>query len=172
MGEPFGTIAAAAGLADVCIRLVVYVRQVRRDGATIRGELEALATEIENLRSLCEVVQKTLGDLASHDHDKPMLLGTAEMMATASELWVHIGRTISNCREAVQKLHTLLVEICGGDPEAQDAPQPTAHGASRCIDVWKKVKRKMSREGDLTKAREQLASHQSGLNLLLSVIEA
>lgn len=161
--DPFSTAAAAVGLIDVCVRFVHYVRQVKRDGATIRKELQDLDTEIEGLRSLCATLKSVVG--AAPTSALAPLPDTKETTAN-SDLWTQVRDILGSCEDVLAHMGSLLVGIYGENPRDENLQR----WFSRRLDTLGKVHRKKARQDDLREARGQLAAHKSDLQLFYGSI--
>lgn len=158
--DPFSTAAAAVGLIDVCARFVRYVRQVKRECASIRKELEDLDTEVDDLKGLCRALKSVV------DTARTSTLPETEETTANSDAWSQVNETLGSCEHVLAHMGRLLEDISGQETHDKDLQRWFA----RRLDTLGKVHKKRARQDDIQKARSQLASHKSHLQLFCSVI--
>jgi len=151
--DPFSIATGAIGVADVCFRVVHYLRQLNTSRTAIQTEINSLISEIEALRSLCDAVeQASLSDTPSKDN--------GEESRTVAMLGGHLRRSLSNCKDVVTRLEGLAQDIYG----------PTGEKVANVFDAVGKATRKLSKMDEFRQCREQLSTYQSAMQILLMTI--
>jgi len=153
MADPLSIIASTASIADICVRLASYLRNVQKATETIEDDIAALIHEVEALDAITISVQKSFKDdiftnAGSEDPEKE------------NHLWKHVRQTLSNCKSTTEGLETIVVELYG----------KTGPAVTGFRDAVIKSHRRKNKEGDLRNCRDQLATYQNVLQILLASI--
>ncbi|CAJ2507306.1 Uu.00g084920.m01.CDS01 [Anthostomella pinea] len=155
MAEAFGIITGAAGLIDVCIRLGIYVREVRKGATTIQQELDSLLKEVSLLETISKAVKDTYiiesRNLPASPRTGPPY-DTAGFVNTPPHVWKDFGRTIDHCSVIIAKLYEIVKEICGSE------------------NVLKRVHKRRSKEDDLRRCKSELVLYYGHIQILFSII--
>jgi hypothetical protein len=85
---------------------------------------------------------------------------TTKRASGRNEAQTHVRRTLQNCKAVIEKLETIVVQICG----------KSGQSAIGRRDALFKALRKKSKDGDLQQCRDQFAWYQRILQELLSLI--
>ncbi|KAI0399300.1 tetratricopeptide repeat domain-containing protein [Xylaria palmicola] len=113
MADPFTIVTGVASVLDICTRLVHYIIELKRDGATVQQELDSLMIEIAGLEKVHNAI-----DAACKKHapaptapTRPRDNGTSPSNDTGS-VWEHLERTVQNCHTILQETYSILADIC------------------------------------------------------------
>ncbi|KAF2477702.1 uncharacterized protein BDR25DRAFT_275038 [Lindgomyces ingoldianus] len=153
MADPFSIVASTASIADICIRLVRYLKDVKKGAATIEDDITSLVQEVEALDAISTSIQQTFKEHPT----SPTAYGQRDK---SEDLWMHIKRTLQDCKALAKKLETIVQNIYGKSG-------PTVSGFR---DAVAKSHRRRGKEGDLRQCRDQLATFQNVLQILLAFI--
>lgn len=159
MAEVFAIVSAAAGLLDVTVRLVNYVKILKRGSATILEDLEALEQEVSMFEQVCTAINVALNSRVS----KSQKLGPGQKDHDYSgealgPMWAGVARMMKQCRITVEKIYATLTDIC---------EEPTF---SKHVATLAKVHRKRSKEEDLRRCRSDLVMYHGSIQLILTII--
>ena len=155
MADPFSIVAGTATLAEICFRVVRYLRDIHTAAATIEDDIAALIHEVEALDAINNSIQETFSNLLPTPS-----AGTNQTLGNTADLWKHTGRSLRNCQIVVEKLERLVKEIYGD----------TGPTVSNMRDGFGKSRRKISKEGSLRQCWDQLSTYQNALQVLLTTI--
>lgn len=153
MADPFSIVASTASIADICIRLVRYLKDVQKGAATIEDDIKGLIREVEALHAVSYAIEKT-----SKEHpSSPPAYSKDEHQ---EDLWKHVKRTLENCQTVTERLENIAKEIYG----------KSGPSVNSLRDAVVKSHRRRSKEAELRQCRDQLTTYQNGLQLLLASI--
>jgi hypothetical protein len=145
MVDPLSILSGTISIADVCVRLIRYLKDVQAAAAIIDEDIQSLISEIEALKGINHSIQTAFEtDLAttpSPPHD----------------FWIQTGKNVRNCLNVVEKLQNLLEAIYG----------TTGPKASSVMDSFVKANKKRSKEKELRQCRESLATYVGALQISL-----
>jgi len=153
--DPFSILAGTAGLLDVSIRVIQYLKQVEESAGKVEEDITALSQEINTLIIVNDSIE-TLW-LANYE----AVPGSPfEDTTDVEDLWRKLASLLDECRKTAQNLEVLLIEVIG-----KSGPK-----VSGKWDGIKKQLRKESKERDYVDVRHRLSSYQAGLQMLLSAL--
>lgn len=152
--DPLSVVASSLSIADICIRLVAYLRDVQKVTATIEDELTSLIREVEALNSITATIHGTF----RNEHSTLAPYGTPR--EKCDHLWEHVGRTLHDCETVIRKLEDTVKDVHGKKGPAVSGFRDAVH----------KAQKRRSRDGELRQCRDQLATYQNGLQILLTCI--
>lgn len=155
MGDVFSIVAGAVGVTDVCFRVIEDLVDVQAAAAHIEEEIAALLHEVKSLITLNQLIQKAF----EADISSPSQVPSANI-GHVKNLWKHMGKSLQDCQEILQKLEALIKRIFGKSG-------PSVRGK---IDGLSKLSRKRSKDAELRQFRDQLSIYHSGLQVLLTAI--
>lgn len=170
MADPFSIVSAAAGLADVVVRLAKYIRQIHKAMGTIEADISDLVNELESLESVCRILKSRFGAIDSPEpswepisSNDSILSGRTLCTITEqpAEVTQVLGRTLENCKHVVGKLESLIEEIYGKEEGS----------ATGFRDKVAKAMRINSRQTALNSYRSQITLWQNSIQLLLMIGE-
>ena len=152
MADPFSIVAATAGLTDVCIRLIKFLKQAHDGFRAVDQELKDLFEAIVSLRSVNYLVERsfTEGSTVKPDPAHQRILGTH---------WHATQTTLASCQRIIEQIEALLKEVV-------DA----GSGKHIRVDQLRKWLKQQSREEAFSTLREKLKAHQIALQLSLSAV--
>jgi hypothetical protein len=157
MADPLSIISATISFADVCFRLVNYLRDVQADSQTIDEDISTLIHEIKAINAVNQSIRNAFPvDLATFPSSELL----SEPERAANGLWMNTEDSLRNCQNTVQRLETIVKGIYG----------ETGPSAVNLLDQFVKASRKRSKEKDLRHCRDQLSMYQRGLLILLTAI--
>ena len=152
MADPFSIVAGTVGVADVCFRLIKFLKQANAGLRVVDQELEHLSEELVSLRSVNDLVKRsyTEGFTTKTDPDHQQILGSH---------WRSTQNTLAGCQRIVEQIEALLKEVAN-----------TGSGKHIKFDQLRKWLKQQSREEAFSTLREKLKAHQLALQLSLSAV--
>lgn len=153
--DPFSITVGAVGLADVCFRLVKFLKDVPAAVASIQQEIDRLITEVESLKTVVTSVQEAFED------DTPRPAGLPHPKATNLEnLWQDCRRSLDACHSIATQLEELVHEVYG-----KTGPKVTGK-----FDGLGKELRRRDKAPKVQQLRGDLSTEKCTLNLVLTGI--
>lgn len=107
MAEPFATAAAGIALIGNLHGLYNYLKEMKKGMGTVHDDIDALQTELETLRDLCESVEQ----LQDSYHKQPSL--TAEQ----KKQWDGLSGPLETMEVAIHDFSVKLRKVYGEDPK-------------------------------------------------------
>jgi len=153
--DPFTILAGTAGLLDVSIRVIQYLKQVEESAGKVEEDITALSQEINTLVVVNDSIERLW--LANHEAAP---VSPFEETTVVKDLWRKLASLLNECRETAQKLEVLLIKVVG-----KSGPK-----VSGKWDGIRKQLRKESKERDYVDIRHRISSYQAGLQMLLSAL--
>lgn len=150
--DPFSIIAGSAGLADVSIRLINFLRDVRRQSKDIEHEIDELVIEIQSL--------KGTGERFKELYERNAAFDSTPAADSKSKLWKEVKVNLESLHSFVSKLDIQVKEICGANAK------PSGY-----LDATKKALRKRDRSMAMNDLRSKVKTSQRNLNSLLMMID-
>ncbi|ORY01656.1 tetratricopeptide repeat domain-containing protein [Clohesyomyces aquaticus] len=153
MADPFSIVASTASIVDICVRLVCYLKDVQKGVATIQADITSLVHEVEALEAISTSILQIFNGtpFATPEHGQHDL---------QEGLWNKVKRTLEDSEDLVAKLETIVKDIYGKNGQ-------TVSGSR---DALGKSHRRRSKESELRQCRDQLATFQNVLQILLAFI--
>ncbi|KUJ19971.1 uncharacterized protein LY89DRAFT_705802 [Mollisia scopiformis] len=150
--DPFSIIAGTAGLADVCLRLAIFLKHAHDGFRVVDQELEELSEEITSLRALNDLAERTYKEesVVGIDPDQQDVLSTN---------WRATQNTLASCQGIVERIEAILREILH-----------SGNGKHVKLDQVRKWLKQRSKERGLNTLREKLQAHQIALQVSLSAV--
>ena len=149
MADPVSFLAAGVGIADVALRVITYLKDVKAAADTIEDDIEGLIDEVKALMAVYKHLE--LEYLKNVDNDA---LEEKEKL-----LWIETGHTLRNGQKLVRKLDDSVREI---------------YGENRAVtgkrDGLLKQHRKRAKNGIISELRVQINTYQGALNMWLACI--
>lgn len=155
MADPFSIIAGTTGILDVCWRVGSYLGRVKSAASKIERDLAALSYEVNGLIAVNESIQV----LWNTNRDKPIDVLSPDAKRIEG-LWQDISLALLGSRDVMGRLALLVEEVIGKDGIEVQGKR----------DGIKKALRKQSRDEEIREIRQQITSHQNGLQLTLSAL--
>ncbi|KAF2480901.1 tetratricopeptide repeat domain-containing protein [Neohortaea acidophila] len=149
--DVFSAVVTAASLADITIRLIKYLRDVKQAAEDVDEEIDSLIREVESLQVVHTQIQE---EYERHVQD-------AALDSKENILWFHTGKTLQETRQLAVKLEICVREIYGENPHTKGP-----------IDGLRKANRKRSRDSRLVDIRNQIHTNQNCLQLWFSIISS
>jgi hypothetical protein len=151
MADPFSIIAGTIGVAEVLFRLGRYLKEVYDDAEVIDDYILGLQNEAAELRTIVFSIHETFkapknANLTASDPD------------SVTVLWEQLGRSLHSCLRGVQEMEIIVRDICGKG------------GQASMLDNLVKAHRKRTKAHSLRKCRDQLATYQRSLQIVLATI--
>ncbi|KAI0538600.1 tetratricopeptide repeat domain-containing protein [Xylaria digitata] len=160
MADIFSIVTGTAGLLDTCVRLTVYIKEIRKDGAFIQQDLDALLSEVVALQQVNDAISSAFDKHASMRQAHQPKSDNAYTSNANDILWKALGRSIEHCHVIVQRIYNILEAIC----------QKSRLSSVKGLDTITKVRRKRSKEEDLRRCRSELAMHHYSIQMFLTLI--
>lgn len=152
MADPFSIVAGTAGIIDICVRLALYVRDVKSSAGKIEQDLLSLLEETTALQAVNDSIRATW--IEHHEKSTPNLLAEEYVLKTQ---WQDLDNGLRGCSNSMRRLSALIEEVVGKDG-------PSVSGKR---DGIKKVLRKQSKDKEILEIRQQVMSHRDNLQVLL-----
>ena len=156
--DPFSITVGTISLIEVCSRLVLYLRNVRKASITIGKDLQTLWDDVNRLIKTANLLKEIYEarPVAADKQDGKTI--EADKLAAA---WQNVCNILPQCEDAVQDLQSLLEEI--------DLPRRFISGTK--LEGFVKQLKKSYREGQYASLRRSLSNYESTLKMLLSAIQ-
>lgn len=154
--DPFSITVGAVSLADVCWRLIKFLRDIPAAIASVHKEIETLASEVESLRSIVASVQECLHD----NHANPAVASSPLKAANLETLWKNCKRSLDTCQDVTTQLEYLVQEIYG----------KAASNVGGKLDGLSKESRRRDKAADVQRLRDKLSIEKENLQILLTGI--
>lgn len=106
MADPLSILALGVGITDVSVRLIRYLRDVKKAAQTVEDDVDRLISEVEALQVLHGTVEDEL---------KRHLLSKS-LTAKENILWFNTGKTLKEGQILTNKLFESVQEIYQEDP--------------------------------------------------------
>ena len=135
MADPFSILASGVGIADVAVRVIGYLKDVKAAAETVEDDIDSLISEVEALRVVHANVEL---EFKRHAQNK-------SLSANENILWFHTGKTLKEGQKLTAKLEQCVREIYGSDPKV-----------SGKRDGLIKQNRKRARQTQLSELHEQI----------------
>lgn len=149
MGDPFSALASGVGIADVTLRLIVYLKDVKAAVQSIDDDIDQLINEVQALQSVHQQVEQ--------EHDRHV--NDATLSNQQKMLWFQTARTLKEGQTLTKKLEACVKEIYGDDPKVAGKR-----------DGLVKQHRKRGMDGKLTALRNQIHTYHGALQIWLSIV--
>jgi hypothetical protein len=153
MVDPVSIISNAVSIADVLVRLGRYLKEVYDDASMIDDYILGLLDETEQLNTIVSSIQETFK--AQSDTSTYLIASDPDSVAS---LWEQLGKSLSSCLGGVRKMEIVVMEICG------------KYSKGNMLDSLAKAHRKRSKADSLRQCRDQLATYQRSLQIVLATI--
>lgn len=153
--DPLSIIAGTTGIADVCLRVVLFLKDIPNAVASVQQEIRILITEVETLRAVLDSVQKTLESYVGSSAKVSLLKAT-----NFEDLSSKFRTSIEACFDLATRLEELTKEIYGKSGS-------TVTGK---LDGLRKEFRRRDKNADLARLRMELIAERHNLTLLLDGI--
>ncbi|KAK2594963.1 hypothetical protein QQS21_007321 [Conoideocrella luteorostrata] len=155
MSGPISIGVGALAVVGVCTQLGTNIYELQRAISGIEDEVSTLLSDVDRLKALCHTVKA-----AYETRSDNAIPESTEQAQRTKDLWAHLGKELEHCRLVVTKLDGIVEKIRGHSKSS----------VPRKIDVIGKTIRKMLKDKDLDDCRKQMATYQSALQMVLSVI--
>ena len=149
MADPSSIVDAAAGLAEVCLRTIKFIKAARANFHEIDRDVQTLSEELSSLNSAKDIVVNTYQQIAVQGSD-------AALQHVLSAHWKATSETLAGCQKIVEQLEELL-------RFALDVGN-NRYGKINQFRKWLKHE---SKEKEFIDLRQKLNLRQSALQLIL-----
>ena len=152
MADPFSIVAGTVGLADVCIRFTLFLRQAKDGFQKVDEDLEDLSKEIIALRSVSDLIKRSF---------EVHIAGIADVndQQIVSSHWQATQTTLTGCQDIIDRLKELITKVLGSGGSKHPK-----------FDGLRKYLRQQSKEDDFVKLRQKLSAHQLALQTSLAAV--
>lgn len=157
MADPFSIIASSIGVADILFKLGKYLVELHKDSAHIDQTVRELRDEIAALSNVVTAIKDTF----QKETGAGIAPGVAADPEAVGSLWERVDKTLQLCLHGVENLDIVVRKIFG---------RPGSTGTSK-IESLLKAHTKRTREDEIRQVREQIATHQRNLQILLAAIQ-
>ncbi|KAJ5316926.1 hypothetical protein N7508_001434 [Penicillium antarcticum] len=153
--DPLSITAGAIGIADVCLRVVIFLKDIPGAVAAVQQEINALISEVESLRAVLASVEATFnGDIGS-----PARLSLLKA-TNLEDLSRKFRTSIEDCYDLATRLEQMTKKVYGKSGS-------TVIGK---VDGLRKEFRRRDKDADLGRLRIELSAEKHNLTLLLNGI--
>ncbi|KAL4929238.1 uncharacterized protein BDV17DRAFT_77899 [Aspergillus undulatus] len=150
--EPFSASVAAIELANVCCRLVKFLRDIRAGVASVQDEIAALIAEVSSLQLTITSVEDALKDgRAKGASVSPPRARSLETLQTTCE------QSLQRCENVAKRLEGVVQDIYG----------PTGPKVMGKRDGLGKESRRREKDTKLQRLRHGLSTEKQNLQILL-----
>ena len=152
MADPFSIIAGTVGLADVCMRFALFLRQAKDGFHKVDEDLEDLTKEVTTLLSASDLIKR------SFEVHQAGITDINDQQIVSNH-WQATQSTLAGCQEIIDRLKDLITKILGS-------------GGSKHVktEALRKYLRQQSKEDDFIKLRRKLNAHQIALQTSLAAV--
>jgi hypothetical protein len=153
--DPFSIIAGTAGLLDIAVRLIAYIKEVEESAGKVDQEIASLSQEIESLASVNDSIERLW--LRNRENPPGVSLKDA---AYVEDAWKQMGGLLQDCRVEAMKLEHYLREVVGKN-------------GSKVNGKWDGIKkhlRRHAKDGEYQQVRDRLSNHRDGIQILLGTL--
>lgn len=145
----FATVASGVSIADVAIRLVTYLKDVKHAAGVIEDDIELLISEIETLQAVHTRLEQEFEGHVRNEGLSPK----------KKILWSHVGKTLKDGQALTRRLDACVRDVYRKDPKAKGKR-----------DGLIKQHRKRSRDSSLSELRDQIHTYHGALQIWLNII--
>lgn len=154
--DPLSIIAGTVGVADVCFRIITYLKDIKTASAKIQDEITILHQEVASLLAVNEAVEEFV-----HARSNPATFDEPpDTSSPDANLWKNLRLLLEQGTATIEQLEALLREVLGR--------QGTQVAGK--LDGLRKTMRRKNRDGDYMQLRQRLSIYQSGLQTLLTAL--
>lgn len=153
--DPFSIIAGSAGLLDVSIKLISYLKEIERAAGKVDEEIISLSREIEALVATNKSIEQ-FWRLASNQAQDVEL----EDKSYVDSVWKELSGLLQDCGDEARKLEQCLEEIVG-----KNGPRVTGKW-----DGIKKHLRRQAKELEFQQVRSRLTRQRDEIRILLQTL--
>jgi flagellar capping protein FliD len=155
--DPFSILVGTAGLLDISIRLISYLKDVEEAAGKVDEEIRSLSKEINSLATVNESIEHLW--LRTRESVPGVSFKDA---AYVGDTWKKLGGLLQDCRDKAKKLEQYLKEIVG-----KNGPNVTGKW-----DGIKKHLRRQAKDGEYQQVRDRLSRHRDVIQILLGTLNA
>lgn len=155
--DPFSILAGTAGLLDVTIRLISYLKEVNEAAGKVDEEIASLSAEINSLATVNDSIEELWLNTCE---DLPGI--SFKDTAYVEDTWKKLGGLLQDCRREAKHLEQYLKDIVGKNG-------PTVTGK---WDGIKKYLRRQAKDEEYQKVRDRLSRHRDVIQILLGTLNA
>ncbi|MCJ1392481.1 hypothetical protein MMC18_005348 [Xylographa bjoerkii] len=155
--DPFSLLTGTIGLLAICTQLVLSLRDIHAASAIVDREIEALSREVENVKSVVEIIHGALEERVKR-HPNGLKGPTGKLWHNATKI---LAGVIGGCKDKLEKLILLVREIKGEERS----------GLLGKFDDFRKQLRKLSKDEDYRRLRAELTNSLITLQLMLNTIQ-
>ena len=153
--DPLSITAGAIGIADVCLRVVLFLKDIPGAVAAVQQEINVLIAEVESLRVVLGAVEGTFkGDQGSPGRLRLLKATNLE------DLSKEFCNSINACSDLATRLEDMTKRIYG----------KSGFKVTGKVDGLKKELRRRDKDSDLGRLRMELSAEKHNLTLLLDGI--
>ncbi|XWX00934.1 hypothetical protein V2A60_008957 [Cordyceps javanica] len=154
--DPLSIIAGTVGIADVSVRIIAFLVDIKEASEKIQDEITILSQEVSSLLAVNESVE----DFFHSRHDLGNFEEPFDDDSPAEKLWKNVALLLQQSKVAIEQLETLLREVVG----------KKGNQVAGKIDGLRKTIRRKGRDGDYMQLRQRLVNFQSGFQMLLNAL--
>jgi hypothetical protein len=155
--DPFSITVGTFTLAEVCYRLVVFMRNIPAALAAIQTEIDTLVAVVESLQTTAATIEPVLQRLGKRP-STPFAPGTPNR----ADLVKQCKQTLSQCKTNTGRLDTLVRKIYGIYGEGSVVTGK--------MDGLLKELRRRDMSADLQRLRGELSGQKQTLELWLTIL--
>lgn len=154
MADPFSILASTAGLVDISVKFVRFIKKTADGTGTIDEDLRQLTVEVEKLEHVSLLIRNAF--------EEDMNEVGRTYKNPAADIWSSVSSALKDCEAALAQLHSVLGQVMGEE------------GSSK-FDRLRRHFRKLAKDEEFVELRRRLdRGHQvlqmslAALNMLVS----
>ena len=153
--DPFSITVGAVSLADVCWRLIRFLKDIPVAIASIQKEIETLMTEVESLKTIVASVEECL-----QDNHATTAIASPLKAVNLENLWENCKRSLDTCQDITTQLEQLVQEIYG----------KSGSRVTGKLDGLSKESRRRDKVAGVQRLRDKLSIEKQNLQILITGI--
>ena len=153
--DPISIVAGTVGVSDVCVRLTVFLRDVKKGSRKIDEDLNSLSEDVTAIGRLNDLLRTSF----EADWKHPVESSDQDVIRIQA-LWQATETTLGDCQSTLEKFHALISSLSSG-------------GTLKLPPAFESVRiylRKLSKEDEFSQLRQKLTVSQDALQMILTAV--
>lgn len=150
--DPFSITVGAVSLVDVCWRIAVYLKDVRKAIASVDKEIQDLIDEVESLGAIFASAEECL----QNNHAAAAVASPLKAL-NLETLWKRSEQSLDNSRDLTTQLEKVVHEIYG-----KSGAKTTGK-----LDGLGKESRRRDKKAEVQRLRAKLFNERQNLQVLI-----
>lgn len=153
--DPFSITVGVVSLADVCLRLIKFLKDIPTAITTIQKEIEGLISEVESLRAVVVSIEESL-----RSYHENSIVASPLKAANLENLWINCKRSLDTCQGIATQLECLVQDIYG----------KSGSRVTGKLDALGKESRRRDKAAGVQQLHDKLSIEKQNLQILLTGI--